>query len=139
VHTALLAGQILFLLLSLFVAGMHHTIEDVTFFKMLQGVVAVTAIISVTAGFFIFRKKVAQLQQEELDFSGKFMKYREASITKFALIEGPVLFSIIAYFIYPNLSFIIFAVILIVLFVLQRPTVPMLSLHLQVSREDLFE
>jgi MFS family permease len=138
-HTALLAGQIIVLLLSLLLAGKHTAVESITFFKILQGVVAVTAIVSVTAGFVVFAKNVSRLQQSGLSFPEKFRDYRAASILKFALIEGPVLFSIVAYFIYPNLSFIVLAVILLVIFVLQRPTIPMLVLHLQADRENFFE
>jgi hypothetical protein len=139
IHTILLSGQIIMLLLFYFLAGKLNNGGNPEFFKALQFVAAFVAISSVTAAFVIFKKKVTQLQLSDSNLSERLALYRAACILKFALIEGPVVFSVIAYFIFPNASFIVLAGILIVLFAMQRPTIPMLMHDIGADRDDFFE
>lgn len=139
IHSILMGGQVILLILFYILAGKRAINTDPEFFKVLQLAVAILAIGSVTMAFVLFKKKVLQLQAIESGLSERLVLYRAASILKFAMIEGPTLFSIIAYFIIPNTSFIVFAVILILMFAMQRPTIPMLVQHLGVDREDLFQ
>ncbi len=139
IHTAMLVGQVIFLLLVVLLAGKQAARQDIRLFKILQGVVAVTALTCVTAAFLLFRKKITLLQAGDLNLTDKLNAYRAACIGKFALIEGPALFSMIAYFLYPNLSFMLLAAMLLILFSMQRPTLSMLCMDLQAAREDFFE
>lgn len=139
VHKALLAGQIILLMLFYFLAGNRYNSSNPQLFKILQFVAAFLAISSVTTAFVTFKKKVMQLQLSNSDLSERLVLYRSASILKFALIEGPAVFSIIAYCIFPNASFIVLAVLLIVLFAMQRPTIAMLMHDIGADREDFFE
>jgi hypothetical protein len=79
------------------------------------------------------------LQRSELTIEEKFVQYRAACIIKYALLEGPCLFTIISYFLCRNFSFLFLAVTLIILFAAQTPTVAIMSNHLEVSAEDLYE
>ena len=139
IHTALLAGQIILLMLFYFLAGNRYNSGNPQLFKTLQIVAAILAMSSVTVAFVIFKKKVTELQLSESNLAEKLVLYRAACILKFTLIEGPAVFSIIAYCVFPNASFIVLAVLLIVLFALQRPTIPMLMKDIGVDKEDFFE
>ena len=139
IHTALLAGQIILLMLFYFLAGNRYNSGNLQLFKTLQIAAAILAMSSVTAAFVIFKKKVTELQLSDSNLKEKLILYRAACILKFAMIEGPAIFSIISYCIFPNTSFIVLAVILIVLFALQRPTIPMLMQDIGAEKEDFFE
>lgn len=122
-----------------FLAGNRYNSGNPQLFKTLQFVAAFLAISSVTTAFVTFKKKVMQLQLSDSDLSERLVLYRSACILKFVLIEGPAVFSIIAYCIFPNASFIVLAVLLIVLFAMQRPTIAMLIHDIGADREDFFE
>lgn len=139
IHKTLLAGQIIMLLLFYFLAGNRYNSSNLQLFKTLQLVAAFLAISSVTTAFVTFKKKVAQLQVSNSNLSERLVLYRSASILKYALIEGPAVFSIIAYSVFPNASFMVLAAILIVLFAMQRPTIAMLMHDIGADREDFFE
>lgn len=138
-HTILLIFQISLLVLIYFLSGMVDNRNVAGLFKTLQFVAGFFAISSVTTAFVIFKKKVTELQLSDSNLSERIVLYRSACILKFALIQGPAIFSIIAYFICSNASFMVLAVILIVLFAMQRPTIPMLMHDIGADREDFFE
>ena len=77
--------------------------------------------------------------QMDLTAQQKIIQYKTFSIVKFALLEAPCLFAIVAYFLTTNIYFMVLAAILIIVFAAQRPTVQLIIHHLSVSREDLME
>jgi len=121
IFRAMLLGQILFFGIALFLyvskkfpAGLQHL--D----KPLQVTVVVLSFICIYAGIIIFRKKMQTLAEVK-DESEKWKILTSAHLIRWALIEGPVLFCIICFFLVGNLSFAALAGTLIIFFGLQAP------------------
>jgi hypothetical protein len=58
---------------------------------------------------------------------------------KFALLESPILFSAVGYFLTQNIAFIFLAIALIFIFAGQKPTVTLMTYDMNVSKDELFE
>jgi len=139
-HRSLLMGQVILIALIYFTSTrMNNTTPNQDFGKALQTVVAIATIGCVAAGFIIFKKKVTSLQQGTQSFSEKLTQYRTASIIKYALLQGPCLFSMILFFLNKNPSSLFLSLILIVLFSMQTPAAINISYDLKVSVDDLYE
>jgi hypothetical protein len=122
IYFALLGGQIMFLAVVFIIA------KDVIMTKELKAmsnlfiiVVPVFAFGGLAAGRFMFRNMLNKVDKKESLYE-KLKKYRTALILKFALHEGPVLFSIVFYLLTQNQFFLGIAAILIMFFLFIRPT-----------------
>lgn len=138
-HTGFLVGQIIFLALIYFMGERRIIQEGDSLYKTIQLIVAVSTIVCVAASFFVFKLKVNAIQLSGVNVSEKLIQYKKATLIKFSLLEAAYLCSTVAYNLTGNIASIILASIIIVFFAAQRPTIPMLMYHLQVSRDDLFE
>jgi hypothetical protein len=140
IHTAFLAGQIIFASVAYLITHNKSASIDEDTSRIFQTVAALFTISGVASAFFIFNKKVNAIKDDSpLNIGEKFTQYRAATIIKFALLEAPCLFSIIGYILTTNAVFMILAMILIVVFAAQKPTVILVMHHLQVTREDLMD
>src|SRR5664279_3328790 len=112
-HTAMLAGMVLFCMVSAVVklSGKHI---DATLDKTLQVIVLIVSFGCVRAAFYLFKKRLQSIDTAS-SATDKFSVYRTASIVKWALIEGPVLFAVICFMLTRNYAFIGLAFVLIVL------------------------
>ncbi|HTK20091.1 MAG TPA: hypothetical protein VL442_11275 [Mucilaginibacter sp.] len=72
-------------------------------------------------GYLIFQKQKYVLR-EKADFQEKLSGYQSVLITRFALIQGPSLFLIVAYIFSGNVFFLIITVLMSAYFVFLRPT-----------------
>ncbi|MCB9175023.1 MAG: hypothetical protein H6589_10480 [Flavobacteriales bacterium] len=133
IHLALIIGLLLF-------AGVtYSTVEtnvlvfdfDSNFFTV---IVPAMAISMAFASNFIFTKKVNELSNVSL-LKDKLMGYQTASIIRFALLEGPAMFSIVIYMLTGNLLFLIMAGVLIVYFITIRPTKEKIEMELNLNFE----
>jgi hypothetical protein len=133
-HTAMLAGMVLFCMVSAVVklSGKHI---DSTLDKTLQVVVLIVSFGCVRAAFFIFNKRL-QSADPSSSATEKLSVYRTASIIKWALIEGPVLFAVICFMLTRNYAFIALAFVLIVLFAIQAPSKLKAMLQLQITEQE---
>lgn len=138
-HTAFLVGQVIFLAIICFIPQKAVITEADKSYKTLQLAVALLTVACIAASFFLFKQKVNGIQLADGGTAEKIERYRAATIVKFTLLEAPYMFAMIVYFLTGNLPCLILAIIIVVLFAAQRPTVPLLMYHLQVSRDDLFE
>ena len=140
IHTAFLYGQVLFAVVAFLITDKNQPKVDENFSRIIQTVAALFTVTSVAIAFFLFKKKMEALQmQMDLTAQQKIIQYKTFSIVKFALLEAPCLFAIVAYFLTTNIYFMVLAAILIIVFAAQRPTVQLIIHHLSVSREDLME
>ncbi len=98
-------------------------------------VTPIIAIIGYFGSTYLFRKKLLQVNPSD-ELSSKLAKYQAASILKYALIEGPALFSfaIFMYYGYP-LGFTI-AICLLVYLVFQKPTKHRFIQDLQLNNSE---
>ena len=119
---ALLAGQIIFGLLVLFVVNngkMQFSIPPAT--DMFLIIVPVIALTSVAAGIFIFKLLLKKIAETE-DMLAKLQLYLSATVIRLALIEGPSLLAIVCSMLTNNLFYIAISFLLIVYMISLRPT-----------------
>lgn len=139
-HTAFLYAQVIFAITIYFVADKNNKVFDEETSKIVEAVAALFTLVSVLTGFVLFKKKVQTLKDDAvLSVAEKLQQYSTFSIIKFAMLEAPSLFAVLAFFLTGNIYFIYLAIILIVVFAAQRPTVPLIIHHLSVTREDVME
>lgn len=81
----------------------------------------ILAVISVTVGFFMFNKQTRSLDPM-LTGDDKIAAYQTAFIVRCAFIEAPALLNVVAFLIYGNLVYLIVMAVVLVVFILTRPT-----------------
>jgi hypothetical protein len=134
-HTAMLAGMVLFGVVSAVVHFSARLATNDTLNKVLQVSVLAISFALIKTGFSIFDRKI-QAIPATASANEKMVAYRTASIIKWALIEGPVLFAVICFMITRNYAFIALAFALIILFAFQAPSKLKAMLQLQISEQE---
>ena len=81
----------------------------------------ILAVISVAVGFFMFNKQIRSLDPM-LTGDDKIAAYQTAFIVRCAFIEAPALLNVVAFLIYGNLVYLIVMAVILVVFILTRPT-----------------
>ncbi len=92
-----------------------------------------------TAGYFlsllVFKKQMESISREEI-LSAKLGKYQLASLLKYALLEGPGILALIAYFWSGNALYLVIAIALIIYLFSQRPTAEKIKKELPLTLEE---
>lgn len=121
ISVAMIAGQSLFLAVSLYLNYDGSFSEDIEEFRNVLRIIVPIALIScLFSSLFIFSKKISILKQSS-NLCAKMSGYRAALITKYAFIEGPSFFGIVAFLMTADLYFIPFPIICILIFILTFP------------------
>ncbi len=134
IHAALVLGQLLFAIISVF---LNQTSEDIKDEADLFTIILVPALLGagIIVGSLISQNKLAKIK-EESSLGSKLQEYRTILIIKFALVEGPVLFGIVQYLITANYYFLLFAAAGIVYMVFVRPSKIETIKSLKLSTEE---
>ena len=138
IHKAMLAGLVLFAAISIYMISsktyLPSTGED------MDRVFQVIAIIFSATGFFagttVFKKKTLQARNIQ-GVQEKFSLYRSACILQWALLEGPCIFSLAAFFLTGNYAFIGLSGVLIILFGLLAPSKAKILVQLGLDEQEL--
>ena len=142
VHTAMLAGQVLFIAILFFMA---YTKKIEPVLPEMDKPLQIIAVLLSAAGFFlginIFKKKLLAIRDDMNNGSvqQKFAKYRMASIMQWAMLEGPCLFCCICFFLVGNYAFLALAAVLVLLFAVLAPVKIKAALQLGLSVTDMEE
>lgn len=117
---ALLAGQIIFLLISLYLvsANVVQTIPDLSLILTFTILIFISPLLVV--GPIIYRKLISRNFDSVKSTEQKLMLYRQGMIIKLAMVEGASIFSIVCFLITGNFLFMIIAILLISLFFLHK-------------------
>jgi hypothetical protein len=135
-YFAMLAGQLLFAITIIalvetgFVTGNNNSLLPIG-----QVAVIVIAIVSIPASFFLFRKRLSEIDPEE-DLEKKLEKYRAALIIRLALCQMPTMFAVIVYFITNDHSFLWMIIILISNFLFIYPSNNKIISSLQLNSSE---
>ncbi|RNI34482.1 hypothetical protein EFY79_14970 [Hanamia caeni] len=139
-YTALLVGQVLFLIITSVIILSGNFSTDFSLGKYLIQIIIVCVVIGL-AGYFagasIFRKKLEQLNNSPKSLMEKFNDYRGVSITRWALSEFATLFSIIMVFVTGAAELLVVAIFLIGLFLTIRPSLSKAASDLHVSEMEI--
>ena len=135
IHIGLTTGVVIFLIIAgvLQLTGFEHELKELE--MILLGVTAFAAISGIFAGNMIFRKRLEQLIELK-NLNEKLTGYQSALIVKYALIEGPAFFTVVAYLLTANVLFPVIAVFLVVVMVLSAPRKDKLITDLNLSMKE---
>lgn len=134
---ALLAGQIIFLMISLYLvsANVVQTIPDLSLILTFTILIFISPLLVV--GPIIYRKLISRNFDGVKSTEQKLILYRQGMIIKLAMVEGSSIFSIVCFLITGNFLFVIIAVLLISLFLLHKPTLEKFASDFNIPLSEL--
>ncbi len=134
---ALLAGQIIFLLISLYLvsANVVQTIPDLSLILTFTILIFISPLLVV--GPIIYRKLISRNFDSVKSTEQKLILYRQGMIIKLAMVEGASIFSIVSFLITGNFLFVIIAILLISLFFLHKPTLEKFASDFNIPLSEL--
>jgi len=138
-HLALLMGQVLFVLISVFL-GYFKNISAPSLQPYSQQLVILSIAVGIACFIganSLFRKKIQKINAEYKPLLERFNDYRAACITRWGLIEFAALFSIVLFLLTNNYIILIVAAILVLLFFSTRPLLPKVASDLGISEIEL--
>ncbi|PKP09034.1 MAG: hypothetical protein CVU09_13290 [Bacteroidetes bacterium HGW-Bacteroidetes-4] len=134
IHYALLAGQLVFAGVALYLTYGKTQLVDSPKGVFIY-VVPLIALLAVLVSQAIYRLKIKKLISYQ-SLIPKMTEYQSIFIIRLALIEGASLFAIVVYLLTIEAIFMAIAVLLIVYFVLLRPTREKIALDLELNPSD---
>ena len=136
-HKVLLMGQVFFAVICAFIVYTKSILPPA---KEQEKILQVAALIITAAGIYaaitLFKKKLMQIREMQINTKEKFLLYRAASIVQWALLEGPSLFCIICFFLTGNYAFLALAIAIMFLFILMAPSKNKILTQLQISEAE---
>jgi hypothetical protein len=134
IHMMLLSGMIMFggFVLFQFSGGITPALDTNDTLLLLFPVIVIGAILASQA---IFKKLIAATENKT-DLKSKLASYQTATIIKLALIEGPAFLGIVLSMITGNTAYIAIAIVLVIYFLLQKPTLTKVARDLKLRGDD---
>ncbi|WP_118974567.1 hypothetical protein [Taibaiella koreensis] len=137
-HLALVSGQVIFVLVSLFL-NITHAMAPISFSPEVRGsllyIAPAIAAGGVAAGWFLFKQRITNLKLLPPS-TEKYAGYRSASLLRYAAMEAPSLVATMLFLLSGNYYYLIIAGAVILTFIIVRPSAAMLIRHLQPSFEE---
>jgi hypothetical protein len=121
IFLALLAGQIIFLFISVFLVQSGNVKPNDDLFLILFIVDLMIITPAIVVGPMIYRGFIERANSKKLT-QEKFVLYRQGVIIKLALVEAPTIFSIVGYLLTGSVLFLILAIGVLILFFFHKPT-----------------
>lgn len=139
-HLALIVAQVIFLLISL-VISYTNDISSVSPLKEYANQLITVCIVLGIAGYLggnmIFRKRLDAINENANSLRQKINDYRAACIIRWALLEAPILFCIILFYVTNNSIQLFVAAAFIILFFTTRPSLQKVASDLRVNEEEI--
>lgn len=120
IHLALTIGQVLFAIVAIF-QSKKIMINVRNIHDPLLYLVPLFAVSGSVLGNVLYKSKVNSIPKTD-SLKGKLTAYQSAMIIRFALLEGPSLFGIVAFMLTGELFFLIVSAMLIIYFIYLKPT-----------------
>ncbi len=135
IHFALTAGVVLFLLIAIALQfkGFEPELKEME--MILLGITVLAAISGIFTGNLLFRRRLEQLVEQK-SLEKKLLGYQSALLLKYALVEGPAFFTIVAYHLTANILFPVITVLLVFTMVLFAPRKEKLISDLNLSNRE---
>jgi hypothetical protein len=121
IFLALLAGQIMFLFIAVFLVQSGNVKPNDNLFLILFIVDLMIITPAIVVGPMIYRGFIERANTKKLT-QEKFILYRQGVIIKLALVEAPTIFSIVGYLLTGSIIFLILAIGVLILFFFHKPT-----------------
>ena len=138
IHLALAAGIAVYIIITIFLVysgGMGFKEEGFT--EMFMIVIPIFVLSALVASVVVVKRKLEALNKNYDSFEEKVAEYRSILIIKYALIEGPAFFAIVAYMLTEEDLFIIAASIILGYLILLRPSKSTIAKDLNMRETDL--
>ncbi len=136
IHAALIAGQLMFIGVLVYLnrseSPTSYSENHNDIFLILAPVLAILGILG---GFFITKNRLESIDKRT-ELKDKLEHYRTTLIIKFALLEGPSLFSLVCFLLSGNYMFLGLSAILILILFTYRPTKEKTMRDLELSHKD---
>ncbi|MBV8390569.1 MAG: hypothetical protein JO080_12265 [Mucilaginibacter sp.] len=133
-HVAMLAFQMLFAIVA-FAQTTRMYFGVMNMDDQFVFIAPVLALGGFFGGYLIFKKQKYLLREKE-NLLEKLTGYQSVLITRFALILGPSLFSIVAYILSGNIFFLVITAFMTLYFIFLRPTREKIEADLRFSFDD---
>lgn len=135
IYFSLVTVMIMFSAVVLYISTYGSITPDPELAFILRYVLFALFPIGVGAGYFIF-KQWMQAINPSISLREKLMKYQTAVLIRSGCFEMPGLFGAVATMVTGDNSFLLFTAIVIVLFLLLRPTIYTICTDLNLSQKD---
>lgn len=132
---ALIGGQTTYFVIGLFLIQPGNKVGFGGSNGVFMFITPVVVVSSIIASKFIYSKQVTNVDKK-LSLENKLVSYRTANIVRLALLEGANIFNISIMIITANYFFAALFIIIIALFVLNRPTKAKFILEYEISAND---
>ncbi|PWL37833.1 hypothetical protein DKG77_13770 [Flagellimonas aquimarina] len=98
-------------------------------------IVPIVSVICLFLGDFIFKHSVKNIPKT-INLKQKLARFQTASIIKYALVEAPALFGVVAFMITENMAYLIVSLVLIFYFFMLKPTKEKIEKALGLNQEE---
>ena len=136
IHTAMLAGMVVFAIVSAVVHLRGQLASNTNLNKILQVSVLAISFILIKTGLNLFNKKLQSIDANATALQ-KINAYKTAAIIKWVMMEVPVLLSVISFMFTRNYAFMVLAFVLMLLFAMQGPLRQNIQLQLHLSEQEM--
>ena len=136
-HKALLFAELFFSVIAAYLVYSNtfsSTLQDQD--KIFLCVAFIFSVAGYFAGTSIFNNRLAEIRGSDDDLDTKFNKYRAASIMRWAMIEGPCIFSLICFLLTADYKLLILALILIVVLTIIGPSRTKIATQMELDDEE---
>jgi hypothetical protein len=140
IHKALVGGLLLFSVLTLVLqsSGLGPILEGGLSKVILQGF-CLFAFVVMFISRLLINRKLEKLKQSQNDFSFKKKEYFFSLIASWASTEFPGFVAIVAFLLTADFMFLAVGLIVLLLLVLQYPSLEKATLHLNLTPEDVYK
>lgn len=137
IHLAMLAGQILFVIVALYLeltqTGQHpDEIEGAEIYFMIVAILTVSGIL----GSKLLYESLTKNAQKKESIIEKMQAYQSALIVRLAILEGAILFAIVVFLLASEMLVLAFAAVLLLFFVGAKPTKQKAITDLRLNKEN---
>jgi ABC-type protease/lipase transport system fused ATPase/permease subunit len=139
VHSTLLIGMIIFSVIVVVLMMTMSLFEEdaASLHQVMKFVVPVISLAAFIGSGFLFKKKMDAVKQATgISFGYRMDQYRNASIVRWAMLEGAVMLALIAQLLTKNYYYSIFIFLLLVFFFLYAPSAEKIKTQLQLNSEE---
>lgn len=132
-----MAGFAVFVYVWIF-TGQEMAPVDAAFESLLRILVIAMVPVGMGIGYVTFKASLKGITPD-MPLSGKLQRYQQAVLVRCAGFEMPGMFASVVALITGNVSFLLFTAVIVVLFLLFRPTVNSITNDLQLSSRERME
>ncbi len=132
---ALVTGQALFAVIAYVLKATGSFPDNTGLMSVFIYFVPALDLVCILAAHLVFKKKISMVDTN-LSLTDKLNTYRAISITRWAMLEGGTLFTIIAYLLTGAQMFLVLMAFMILVFLTLSPTVKRILKELPLSSEE---